>query len=1157
MKKIYLLILSFFILSSAFAQEPTIDLLPVGAKSPDAAILEKFGNVPVSYSTGVPDISIPIYEVKIGKINLPISLDYHAGGIRINDIPSSIGLGWALNCGGIVSRNMKGQPDEVGGYLSTPADTAIYNHPGTYYQFLYNGASDFEPDEFSYSTPGQSGKFLFNKDASVFQIPISDNNIQFINSTQNTQSSFKITDPNGVQYIYDLPETVSVAAAPAYNSSWRLTKIVDQNQKDTVFLTYDSGTGSEYTHDDVASFTNSPTGLSGFTSTNTLLATNATGISHPIEYFLNGVTWRGGKIAFTNGTGRLDRPNEVQLTEADLYTTTNGNLQKVKTVKLFQSYFYNNSTTLMTNPYSNNDARNYRLRLDSVGFYSSDGSILPSMYRLTYDNRLMASRESPAQDIWGFNNGQFGNQCLLAPQQALDYTQKSYSIGSANRNVDTGYVHACTLQSMQYPTGGKTVFQMESNQYQNPLNMVANGLACGVLSGSGPTTYTATFSCPVGYQNLNYVVNISSYNYSTQIPPPSITITDQTTGLQQVVTNPNYLQSYYSGVVYLTGYANSNLWFIGGHTYSITANISTNTSPNGPVLASISLNWQQNSSQQAVIGGGLRVKSVTNYDNNGKFINQDQYKYGTFAEEGYGQLLTSPTILSTNSTFSYNRIFVSILNGNMQAADAPISYVYHSNSLASISQIGGSPVVYTTVTKYQVSSSGGQINGRIIYEYGAPQDSIAGVTPHGPIILSEEWKANNLFYELTEKSINGGASFSPVLAKSYTYALDRSTPRTQLKIIKNFNVSGSQSESAASVTAEQSQYSSLPDFTLVLYPNPSGIMRLHQVATTTYTDNGQSLTTIENHYYDDNAHLFPTRIQTFSSKNDTLTKVMMYADAFSSSGNVYATMLNRNIKAPVVHVQLMKNSTQESLMKADYKDWFGNGAILVPMDVEEQVAANPIETRVNYNKYDQYGNIIQQQKVNAAYQSYIWDYNKVYPVAEVKNADSTSIAYTSFEADGTGNWTIGSTSRNVTGFTGAQSYSLSNGAMSKSGLTSTTTYVVSYWTTSSTPLSITGTVSGYPITGPTINGWTYYEHQITGQSAVTLNGTAVIDEVRLYPAGALMNTFTYNPLTGVSSACNEKNQVTYYEYDSFQRLMNVKDQYGNIIKNYQYHYQGQ
>jgi YD repeat-containing protein len=59
------------------------------------------------------------------------------------------------------------------------------------------------------------------------------------------------------------------------------------------------------------------------------------------------------------------------------------------------------------------------------------------------------------------------------------------------------------------------------------------------------------------------------------------------------------------------------------------------------------------------------------------------------------------------------------------------------------------------------------------------------------------------------------------------------------------------------------------------------------------------------------------------------------------------------------------------------------------------------------------------------------------------------------------------------------------------------------------------------------------------------------------PATAMVTTYTYNPLIGMTSATDENNVTTYYEYDSFGRLKYLKDKDGNILKQHNYHYMNQ
>src|SRR6202040_1807556 len=72
--------------------------------TPNAASLAVYADYPNAGFTGVPSISIPLYEAKAKGLNIPISLSYNASGIKIFDIPSWVGLGWSLNAGGVISR---------------------------------------------------------------------------------------------------------------------------------------------------------------------------------------------------------------------------------------------------------------------------------------------------------------------------------------------------------------------------------------------------------------------------------------------------------------------------------------------------------------------------------------------------------------------------------------------------------------------------------------------------------------------------------------------------------------------------------------------------------------------------------------------------------------------------------------------------------------------------------------------------------------------------------------------------------------------------------------------------------------------------------------------------------------------------------------------
>ncbi len=106
-------VLILFFRSLSFGQAPTnLTSLPkVIPQSPNTAAFKKFGDIPVSYYTGVPDISIPLYNISAGNVSLPVSLSYHASGIKVADEAGRTGLGWSLIAGSSITRTIRGEDD--------------------------------------------------------------------------------------------------------------------------------------------------------------------------------------------------------------------------------------------------------------------------------------------------------------------------------------------------------------------------------------------------------------------------------------------------------------------------------------------------------------------------------------------------------------------------------------------------------------------------------------------------------------------------------------------------------------------------------------------------------------------------------------------------------------------------------------------------------------------------------------------------------------------------------------------------------------------------------------------------------------------------------------------------------------------------------------
>lgn len=142
--------------------------------SPEAANIGTYGTVPVGLFTGVPDISIPLHEITVGTMKFPVTLSYHLASVKPNQYPGPVGLGWSLQCGGCITRTVRGVPDEkmsdsnengyygncskMDGITAKQLDSLTANFSSK------EGSDWFElsADEFAFNFFGHSGNFYLN-----------------------------------------------------------------------------------------------------------------------------------------------------------------------------------------------------------------------------------------------------------------------------------------------------------------------------------------------------------------------------------------------------------------------------------------------------------------------------------------------------------------------------------------------------------------------------------------------------------------------------------------------------------------------------------------------------------------------------------------------------------------------------------------------------------------------------------------------------------------------------------------------------------------------------------------------------------------------------------------------------------------------------------
>lgn len=273
---------------------------------PNAAAFSKYGDIPVSHHTGVANISVPIFTITEGNLSLPISMSYHSGGIRVDEMASWVGLGWSLNAGGVISRSVqggldegnfkphavsnragwgwyrdKGAPPEITDYQNQcpdqytdpvtglPTTPKINNQSpagsniASCYDYHYDAARgmiDTEPDIYSFNIGGYSGKFFFDELQNPVLMPIQDIKIDVTyNATDMKFDRWKVTTPDGTKYYFGKNTNgnnaiedsfTNTTGAPSNSdvfystSSWYLYRIESANNRHWIELEYQPETYS-------------------------------------------------------------------------------------------------------------------------------------------------------------------------------------------------------------------------------------------------------------------------------------------------------------------------------------------------------------------------------------------------------------------------------------------------------------------------------------------------------------------------------------------------------------------------------------------------------------------------------------------------------------------------------------------------------------------------------------------------------------------------------------------------------------------------------------------------------------------------------------------------------------------------------------------------
>lgn len=197
------------------AQEST-QVSPDIPPSPQAVAFNRLGDYQVNNNYGVPDISIPLFEIDFHGYKIPLALHYEATPIKPGYNYDVTGLGWTLSGNSCVSRTIKDRADERSPF-GTPFELDEFtDRAGQHRRYMdWVGNLDklnFQYDSYNIVLP--SGRsipfFMYKHDGTMtYKKLASDSNVVIkcdYRPESGSIEGFTVTDENGNRYYFTLAD---------------------------------------------------------------------------------------------------------------------------------------------------------------------------------------------------------------------------------------------------------------------------------------------------------------------------------------------------------------------------------------------------------------------------------------------------------------------------------------------------------------------------------------------------------------------------------------------------------------------------------------------------------------------------------------------------------------------------------------------------------------------------------------------------------------------------------------------------------------------------------------------------------------------------------------------------------------------------------------
>jgi|GEM_PF-1280166 len=1097
--------------------------------TPEVFSLFKSTDYPMQFSKGLANITTNVFTFQLNNFNYPISISYNASGIKVAEMSSSIGLGWSINAGGLISSMVNGLDDlgPNGRYNFTPVFPE--NRPlKTEFQYLgageYVGNSDYnwcmqvsgypvarievspfsgpildtEPDIFYFNTGESSGKFFFGQDKKIYTMPFRKLKISY------DSGKFKIIDEKGVQYIFDVIElstTYSKESSnntkfitnsqPIVSTSYYLSSIITPDNERLDFEYIDLN----FKYDNQEQFTRFKA-----------LSTHLDEWSMDAETSVKGIVDVQGRFIHKIRSSRGEQVNFIysDCSRKDLYSglidnkfytggrslkqiqIINGNTTKV--FDLYQSYFSTGAnikecSTVNINP------NEVKLRLDSMGF-ANEGK-----FKLSYFGDVIPNRIEGGVDHWGYPSNSPGKY-----SHDIDF---GFVTNSGERRASLEPTRVTNLKKIIYPTGGADVFDYELNTYCDTISggyvdsLVSKVVQYYYQDGDGRRVI------PFTVKNVDLLTSYIRFNTTVAPAQPNLQF-------NVMIRNATGQYFYYESV---SGPRTID-FNLPPDNYELIVD-QTGVFDDGFII----IGWnekQQIHRPSAILNksvGGLRLKSIKKYsDDELKLESIRRYEYNQINNRNFssGHLYYKPVysyrMKKTTRFIDYDKTVMYI------QIDAPY-LAQNSSSITHLFGYGGSHILYTDVREY--FDEFGQ-NGYNDYKYSYSED----LRPFDPSSFTPPTS-----YEFKRD----------LLLSKKTYIMSQNLPKLVLSTQNFYNFNYTSPLGNATEFGEHYTDPEKPNekhalglkvklvypefqskeawnrdgagFEISSYKLISNWVYLDSTVTISY-DGSSPIVSTQKFKYLNPLHAQLSLIERNSSKSNSISYTRFTYPLDYSSGTPFIDLLQNKgvVDRKIESVDYVFSDNKYSITQGNievnrdntlslYKKLKLNSTYPIPFSsfkfsagllgsqgaqVSTYLPDSKYELIYTVNRHDATGNPLEVKYLSAPATTYIWGYNGKYPIAEIVNANYADV-------------------------------------VSKLG----------------------------------------------GQAVLdNLNGSGVTDDFIVQKMNALraalpnaqITSYTYKPLAGMTSKTDPRGATEYYQYDGFQRLQHVLDQVKQLRQSYDYHY---